>query len=585
MAFNPDNELELVSMYRENPAAAARDLIGIDLPPHQRVALKAMWDVPNIILVMGRGGGKSYLDALFCVLRAMLYPGEKVGIISPSFRQSKFVFAEVEKMYDMSPDFRSMCTRRPIKMTDMCYLDLIPVGNKPGSVIHALPLGDGGKIRGGRYYTVICDEAAQVPKDILNVVVRGMLATAKNPMEQVRVMEMQQRMIKEGRLDPNDVKRTHHNRIVLSSTAYYQYGHLWTRVSNYVNIITEKKKLMDEAVARGEPVTDEMRVTTRGHELNNGQIPYNVMMDNRRALLAFNCEDLPDGFMDSNTIEEARRESPHYEFLMEFYSYFPPDSDGFFSRSLIDKSQAHRSFSCLMSLPHKEGEVNIMGIDPARSGANFAIVIFKVSIKDRKARVVRVLTYNKQSYPHMHMEIRRLIKEYNISEIAMDSGGGGTTIRDLLADEASCPFGHDVILHRGFEEHEGRKGRRILNLVEFSRYEWLHDANHNLLLAFQNGALELPVEKGALISSSEYDETPEEENAYAEVKALIDELQNIMVKFTPSGRMQWDTAQRKQRKDRYSALMIGYDMAYSYLEDLNKPQQLASGFWLGGKKQ
>jgi intein/homing endonuclease len=498
---------------------------------------------------------------------------------------SKFVFSEVEKMYDMSPDLRAMCTRRPVKMTDMCYLDFISTGNRPGSVIHALPLGDGGKIRGGRYYTVVGDEAAQIPKDILNVVVRGMLATAKNPMEQVRMLEMQAKLIKEGKLNPEDVKRTNHNRIVLSSTAYFQYNHLWARVQNYINLLTEKKKAMEEAIAKGLPITEEMKVYFRGGELNNGQIPFNIMSDHRRALIAFNCEDLPEGFMDQNTIDEARIESPHYEFMMEFFVYFPADSDGFFPRSLIDKAQNHRNYASAFSLPHQSGMVNIMGIDPARNGANFAIVIIQLNIKEKKARLKRMLTYNKQTYPHMHMEIRRLIKEYNIAEIAMDSGGGGTAIRDLLADEESCPLGHDVILQRDFDEHESRKGKRILSLVEFSRYEWLHDANHNLLLAFQNSSLEFPVEKGALISSDSYDETPEEEIAYMEIKQLIEELQNIITKFTPTGRMQWDTAHKKQRKDRYSALLIGYDMANSYLSSLNKPQQLASGFWQkGGRK-
>jgi hypothetical protein len=584
MALNIDKEFELVTMYRENPAVAARDLLGIDLPVHQRMALKAMWSVPNVILIMSRGCGKTFIDAVFCVLRAMLYPGEKVGIISSSFRQSKFVFAEVEKIYEISPDFRAMCARKPTKMTDMCYLDLIPVGNKAASVIHALPIGDGGKIRGGRYYTVITDEAAQVPKQILNIVVRGMLATSKNPMENVRRREFQQKLLNDGEITKDQIKNKSHNRIILSTTAYFQYNHMWSRVESYMEALMEKKKKADEIVANGGELTDDTAVTFRGHPLNNGQIPYNLMMDNKRALLAFNCEDLPEGFLDANTIEEAKRESPTYEFLMEYYAYFPPDSEGFFPRSLIDKSQIHRSYTCAMSLSKTEGKVNIMAIDPARNGDNFAICILQVDMKERKVRVKRMFTYSKQPYPRMHMEIRRLYNEYNIAEIQMDSGGGGTTLRDLLADENSCPQGEPIILQRDFEEHEGRKGKRILQLAEFSRYEWLHDANHNLLLAFQNGSIELPVEKGALSSSENYEETTEEEEAYSEIKETIDELQNIVVKFTPTGRMHWDTPQKKQRKDRYSALLMGHDMANSYLDGLGQPQKLASGFWMGKDK-
>lgn len=52
------NRLQLIEMYRDNPAAAARDLLGVDLAPHQRVILKAMWDCDNVIAILSRGSGK-----------------------------------------------------------------------------------------------------------------------------------------------------------------------------------------------------------------------------------------------------------------------------------------------------------------------------------------------------------------------------------------------------------------------------------------------------------------------------------------------------------------------------------------------
>ena len=101
-------------------------------------------------------------------------------------------------------------------MVDMCYLQFKSTGNRPGSVIHALPLGDGGTIRGARYFTIIGDEAAQIPREVLDVVVRGMMATSKNPMEQVKAMEEQKRLLAEGKIDK--IKKLHNNKIVLSST-------------------------------------------------------------------------------------------------------------------------------------------------------------------------------------------------------------------------------------------------------------------------------------------------------------------------------------------------------------------------------
>ena len=520
----------------------------------------------------------TFSDAVFAVLRALLFPGEKVGIFGPSYRQSKFIFDEISKIYDISPILRDSCEKKPTKMVDLCYLQFKSTGNRPGSVIHALPLGSGDTIRGARYFTIIGDEAAQIPREVLDVVVRGMMATSKNPMEQVKAMEEQKRLLAEGKIDK--IKKLHNNKIVLSSTAYYQYNHLWTRVRGYIDIIMEKAEKAARLRKSGLPVPPDLEVELRGHDLNN-QIPFNIMKDENRALIAFNCEDMPDGFMNIESIEEAKREMPRYQYLMEYFGYFPPDSEGFFPMSLLDKSRKHGDFACEFSFDHNKEKdwITIMGCDPARSGDNFAISIFKVNIKTEKIRLIRVLTYNKMTFPYMHIEIRKLRKQYDISEIAIDSGGGGQTIRDLLADPKICPPGDDIILQRDFDEHRFKHGKRILRLVEFSKYEWLADANNNLLLGLQNGTLQIAGEKGSLKSGGDFEETPEEEEARREIDKTIEEMQNIVVTRTQTGRMHWDTPQKRQRKDRYSAVLIGYDQAYSYLDNINKPQSLVSGFW------
>lgn len=568
--------MEMTKIFKDDPAAAAKNLLGIDLAPHQRIILKSMWECNNVIVILSRGLGKTYIDALFAILRALLFPGEKVGIFAASYRQAKFVFAEVERIYEMAPLLRDCCEKKPTKMTDMCYLKFKSFGDKPGSIINAMPLGDGGTIRGARFFTVIVDEVAQVPKEILDVVIRGMMATSKNPMEQVRFMEEQKTLLKEGKI--SKIEKLYHNKIVMSSTAYYQYNHLWSSVKGYIDTLLEKYEKGKKLLSEGKEIPEELWTEMRGHDIN-GQIPFNVMKDKDRALISFNCEDSPDGFMNQESIEEAKREMPHYQFLMEYFVLFPADSDGFFHRSLLDKAQSHFSFTCAPSLPKDKDFVNILGIDPARSGDNFGIAIFRVDIKNRIIRLVRMLTYQKQPFPVMHREIRALIKSYNIDEIGMDSGGGGTTMRDLLADERQVPPGEKAILQRDFEEHQFRQGNRMLRLVEFSRYEWVHNSNHNLLLGLQNGMLQIACSKGVLKGGAE-EESTEEEIMYKEIDRTLDEIQNVVVTLTPSsGRMHWDTPQKNQRKDRYSAVLIGFDMAYSYIENMNKPQSLAPGFW------
>ncbi|MCK9279285.1 MAG: hypothetical protein M0P71_01465 [Melioribacteraceae bacterium] len=519
----------------------------------------------------------TFIDAVFAILRALLFPGEKVGIFGASFRQSKFVFSEIERIYETSLLLRDCCEKKPTKMTDMCYLQFKSVCNKPGSVIQALPIGDGGTIRGARFFTVIVDEVAQVNKEVLDVVIRGMMATSKNPMEQVRFIEEQKKLLALGKI--NKIEKLYSNKIVLSSTSYYQYNHFWVSVKSYIDSIMEKQDRYIKLFNNNQEIPEDLQgIELRGNE-SGPQIPYNIMKDNNRALVAFTHNDYPEGFMNRSSIDEAKLNMPDYQFRMEYENYFPADSDGFFQRSLLDKSQLHYSFSCEKSLAKQSGFVNVMGIDPARNGDNFAIAIFTIDIAKRLIKLKRVLAYNKQPYPVMHREIRNLIKEYNITEFAMDSGGGGQTIRDLLADSKTLSVGETPILQRGFEEHRFMKGNRMLELVEFSRYEWVHNANHNLLLSLQNGTLLFPCEKG-LLTNCHDEESTEDELMYKQILETMNEIQNIVVTLTPgSGRMHWDTPQKKQRKDRYSAVLIGHDLAYNYLENINKPQSLAGGFW------
>lgn len=653
----------------------------------------------------------TYMDAVFAILRAMLYPGEKVGITAPSFRQSKFIFDEICKIYDISPILRDCCTKKPTKVIDLCYLDFKSTGNRPGSVIHCLPLGSGNTIRGARYFTLIVDEAAQVPVDILNVVLRGMMATAKNPMEQVRYIKEQKKLLEEGKIDK--IKLLHQNKLIMSSTAFYQDNHLWNSVSSFIKIIMDKAEKAKRMREQGLIVPDELKVELRGKDLNS-QIPFNVMKDDARALIAFGYQDMPEGFMNTESIMEAQINMPRYQFLMEycfskanvfvidsevgiklkeiqdikigdwvwthkkryrrviqtgnrcytgkmlrlryqdgditevtsdhkfyfkgtfisidklvkisdetemaesennmrrftyeeFYvenkivydfsveednsftlknatvhncSLFPADSDGFYPVSLLNKARSHGEFTCKMDNSKDDGWITLMGCDPARTGDNFSIAIGQVNIKTDKIRLRRVFTYNKMTFPFMHEEIRKLRKFFNVSEIAMDSGGGGLPIRDLLADTKACPPGDDIILQQDFDEHTFKSGKKILRLVEFANYEWVSNANNSMLLGLQNGTFLLPCEKGALRNTDDYDETSEEESARIEIDKTIEEIQNIVVTRTQSSKMHWDTPTKRQRKDRYSATLIFYDLARSYLNNVNKPQTLAGGFWL-----
>ena len=145
--------MDLIKFYRENPCIAAYDLLRVDLAPIQRLIFEDMWFKNSVITVASRGFGKTYLLGLLASLSCLLYPGYRVGLIAPVFRQSKMIFSEVEKLYGRSPILREACEKKPTRGSDTCYLRFKSIGGASGSFIEALPLGiDGSKIRGSRFY-------------------------------------------------------------------------------------------------------------------------------------------------------------------------------------------------------------------------------------------------------------------------------------------------------------------------------------------------------------------------------------------------------------------------------------------------
>ena len=564
----PQSRESLILHWRNDPVQAAKDIFDVDLDKHQRIVLRSRWVASTEIDIFTRGGGKTFMNGLCAGLRGVLYPGHRIGLIGPSFRQSKLMFAELERLYEASPIFQQACAKSPVRTPDSCYIKFASAPGTSGSFIEALPLGtDGAKIRGNRYYELYADEISQIEEDCLDVVARGFLATSKNPMERVRFMAEQREKIRRGEMSESDLITPEQNKLIMSGTAFFQYNHLWRRVQSIIESVTKDQRDLQRA---GKPHN---HIKILGGPLNGGQIPARWITDGKLAVTAFTYKDLSEGFMNLQTIQDAKRDMSDYLFRMEYEAYFPPDSEGFYRRSLLDAARKHSSFSCQAG-PRK-GMIYAMGVDPARTSDNFAIAIFEIDPENQVCHLVRVYTWNKKSFPEMHIHVRRLIQHWGIKLIKMDAGGGGTTIRDLLADKTSCPIGQRLILERENEDHMRLVGDKLLApLVQFSSADWVHDSNHNLLSALQHGQLliaSIPPVGGELW-------TQEKEDADEELEKALVEWSSIIVTVV-GNRQRWDTPTKTQRKDRYSAILLGYDAARELLATMRKPQRLAVGSW------
>jgi len=574
----------------------AKVILGLDLFPIQIATIQSMWNTPFPMLIACRGGSKSFMLAVYSVLRALLDPGTKVVIVGAGLRQAKLVFNYIDTIWSSSPVLRNIIgggkKSGPRQNVDLCYFK---VGD---SIIYALPMGDGTKIRGFRANVVIADEFASIPEDVFDIVVRGFAATAKTPVEEAKKIAFDRSL---AQLDlPKDVVNSlvtddgkmHGNQIIYSGTAYYAFNHFSAKHDMWTEIIRSKGD------------KDEVAKIFGGENLVPDDFNYKDY-----SIIRIPHNHLPDGLLDKRQLAHAQATLPKNIWLMEYGAVFVKDSDGFFPRSLIEgctvgpgkpieTPDGAVTFTPLMRGQSKRKYV--MGLDPAAEKDNLAITVTEVwknhyrlvycwavnkkeFIKRKKSGLVTDDDY----YAYCCSRIREIVKLFNPVRLEMDSQGGGYAISEMLRnkklldmDNGDFPI-YEVIDIDDPKPTDGESdGRHILHLVQQSS-EYNQQANIALHKSLETRRLLFPAfdsvkmyaslqaEKSAGIVFDTF-----EENVF-NIEELKNELCTIHMSETATGRERFDTPtvvqpgavegrSRKGRlkKDRYTALLLSHKYIY-----------------------
>ena len=417
---------------------------------------------------------------------------------------SKYIFAEVENLYDGSVILREATEKKPVRGADSCSLKFRNASNSRGSYIEAMPIGvDGAKIRGSRFYLIQIDELAQVPPNIIDTVIRPMAAVSSSPMERVRERQRRDKLISAGLAKEEDFEEQSANKIIMASSGYFKFNHMWRRMKAYWRAIKEGY----------------------GDKYAVHQIPYQL---------------LPPAFLDEENIREAERTMSSLEFYMEYEAGMASDSDGFFKASLLEDCTIGSNFNILFN-GHR-GSQYVMGIDPNQGGSALCgIVIVEL---DNPNKIVYVEGLKEKTTQEMTIAIQKLTDRFNIVRIFMDSQGGGKPIRDLLQEGYND---HIPILDLDDDTNKSKSGKRILKLVNPTS-AWISDANFDTLALLENRDLRFPV---LSLSGSNIEET-----LYEGVRLLKSQMLNIVVTQTARGIRHFDTPKKGQNKDLYSALIL-----------------------------
>lgn len=389
------------SYYRANPHRFARDYLGIKLKIFQQIVLCLMNDKTNAMMVCCRGIGKSWLTALFCVIRCILYPNSVITCAAKTRKQGGIIISKIKDNF--MPDSPNL----QLEIEDIQvnqYNSVVKFRN--GSRIVVVASNDGA--RGERSNVLVIDEFRLVDLKILNDVLRKFLTAPRHP----GFMDLPEYA---------DYPQEENKEIYLSSAWY---------ASSWAHDLF-KSYAANMAAGRSYACCD---------------FPYQL--------------SIKEGLLTRSRVETEMLDSTFNEvsWLMEMEGMFWSGSDGaLYSYEDIIPCRKIKyafyppKFASLLSdkrlkIPPKlHNEVRILSADIALMASNTksdndatAIVINQMNLSDTSRSKKKIIyTENNEGLrtEEQALSIRRLFAEFDCDYLVMDARGLGLGVLDaLMAD-------------------------------------------------------------------------------------------------------------------------------------------------------
>jgi len=584
---------------------ACKVILNVDIHVIQGVLLQNLWKHKFPMLVGSRGMGKSFILAVYTLLRIILLRNRKVIICGSGFRQSKIIFGYMETIRANSPILRKIIPEDNIHhSTDGWKMEC---GN---SFALAIPIGTGDKIRGLRANDVIADEFASVPVEIFETVIQGFAAVASSPTDQAAIISRKKAATYFG-FEFEDDKEVHiGNQIIVSGTASYSFNHFAAYHDKYRKFIK----------SRGDKQKVKDLVGEDWQNFNHADF----------CVIRIPVDMIPEGFMDLSQISRARATVHNGIYQMEYGAVFSSDSNGFYKRTLIESCVVKENqditkpngeiilskeamFEC--KIAGDKDKMYVMGIDPAMASDNFSIVIIELNAKCRKVvycwttnkddhnnKVALGLTKENNYYAYCARKIRGLMSRFNIVNIAIDIEGGGRSVMESLNDHNLIRPGelplYPIINYEKPLPTDGMTGAHIIDVVYFTREDWTSQSNHGLKKDMEDKVILFPffdaisfLDADLRVTLSDNEDSINK--CIEEIEELKNELCTITVTSTAiTNRERWDTPEIKlpnskkgrQRKDRYSALLMANMTSRTRERTVHYDIELAIGGFAGNIK-
>lgn len=400
------------SYYRQNIDIFVRDYLQLDFLKWFQLMLLVMMDRARIFLwIAARGMGKSFLIAIFAVVRCILYPGTKVVITSGTRGQSINILEKIQtELMPASPNLRNEIDMSNTKFTGQDAKIMF----KNTSYIKVVTASD--NARSNRANILIVDEFRMVKKDTIDTVLKKFLTSRRMPpYKELTLEERKAEYAKEP------------NKSCFLSSAYFKDHWSYHKMLDTFKLMLDDTKTdfmcgfpyqlsIQEGLLFPEDVEGDML------ETDFNEIKWSMEME----ATWFGDED--GAFFDFNSISKDRR----IQFPMLPGSVV----------SLLGNSQKIR-------IPTKQnGERRILSADIAlmsskKHNNDASAVFINQMLPTKSGRYTNNIVYG-DTFEGMHTEdqaliIRKLYDEFSCDYIVLDCTGLGLGVYDALVRDMVDP--------------------------------------------------------------------------------------------------------------------------------------------------
>ena len=207
--------------YRNNPHRYVIDVLGLSLKWFQQILLWCMMHYNFVMYLAARGQGKTYLTALFCCVRCILFPGTKIVVSSGTLKQANEVLLKIQDDFmKQSPILRSEIEKCNIGQNDAS------IYFKNGSWIKTRTSSENS--RSARANCIVVDEFRMVDETVINTVLRKFLTSPRQPkyLQKPEYAHLQER-----------------NKEIYMSSAYFKSSWAYRKAQSYtLNFFDDSKK-------------------------------------------------------------------------------------------------------------------------------------------------------------------------------------------------------------------------------------------------------------------------------------------------------------------------------------------------------